>query len=371
MHIVVVCRGLGTSGSVAAVALRQSQELARHADISLVSESLPDDTPWARRQLVHVPNLHILRRLRHVADEYLFARSARAGLFVMHQRDPIDFVLCHGHAAAFLAARPLRQRAGVPFGFVTHGDIFDRPRGTYDPRLTAFYKWVTPRAYRTSDLVFALSPYMADLARRGGAKAVEVVPNGIDPEDIGLATESRGQSDRLRLLYVGRFSVEKGIQVLIEMCALRRDLDFVLDLVGDGLLLPRLRQLTARDSRVTLLGRRPRRELGAIYRSHDALVLPSLSEAFPTVLLEALASGTPVIASNVGGIPSIVQHGRNGLLVSPADARALADAIALFARDAGLRRSLFENARSSVLPRFSWMTIGDRMAGLIARVAGG
>ena len=158
MHIAIVCRGLRSGGSVAYVALRQARELERHAKVTLVS---PDG-----------PNLHWLHRFRHVPDEIAFARAARRALRALAP----DFVLAHGHAASYLAAR----HAGVPHGLFVHGDISDRPAGTYDARLTAFYRWVTPRAYREADVVFVLAPFFAEIARGHGAKRVEIVPNGVD-----------------------------------------------------------------------------------------------------------------------------------------------------------------------------------------------
>src|SRR6185436_6403805 len=152
MHIAVVCRGFGLPGAVASIALRQARELTRHARITLVSDSFPDDIAWAERKLVRVPDLHILRRFRHVPDEIAFARAARRAL---QSLEAVDFILAHAHSAAWLGARGL----GIPNGFFVHGDIFARPKGTYDARLTAFYRWIAPRAYAAADVVFVLAPY--------------------------------------------------------------------------------------------------------------------------------------------------------------------------------------------------------------------
>src|SRR5262249_39088431 len=146
---------------------------------------------------------------------------------------------CHSHAVAALTAAPFRARTGVRFGLVVHGDIFDRPQGTYDARQTAFYRHVTPRAYRSADVIFALSPHMAGLAVRAGASrgAVVVVPNGVDPADIGLQdiVARRRRGDGLRLLYVGRLAVEKGVDVLVAACGLLpASLSVELDIVGTG-----------------------------------------------------------------------------------------------------------------------------------------
>ncbi|HEU4886471.1 MAG TPA: glycosyltransferase family 4 protein, partial [Thermoanaerobaculia bacterium] len=158
MHIAIICRALGAPGAVASVALRQARELTRHARITLVSDSFPDGIDWAEKARVPMPNLHALRRFRHVPDEVLFGRGANRALRSLQD---VDFILAHAHSAAHIGARGL----GIPFGFFVHGDIFDRPKGTYDSRLTAFYEWIAPRAYRSADVVFALAPYLAEKVR--------------------------------------------------------------------------------------------------------------------------------------------------------------------------------------------------------------
>lgn len=360
MHIAIVCRGLGSGGSVAAVALRQALELTRHARVTMVSDTLPERAPGVDLVRVHVRDLAMLRRFRHVPDEYLFARAA---LRALRSFPSLDFVLGHSHVVAYLAMRPL----GVPFGFFVHGDINDRPKGTYDARLTAFYRWVTPRAYGAANVVFVLAAAFVPFAQAGGSRHVEVVPNGIDPADIGLTPDApRDRLGRpLQILYVGRLAVEKGISVLLDAFDLVGP-SCELTIAGTGPL-----ELASRGrsiERVHYLGPVPRLELGVLYSSHDVFCTATLSEPFGVVILEALVSGLPVIGTSVGGIPELVEHGRNGLIVAPADASALADAIRKIERDEPLRKAMAAAARGSVLPRFSWTGIGDRIAGVIRTI---
>lgn len=361
LHIAVICRALGTPGSVAAVALRQARELTRHARVTLVSDSFPDAVDWAERVRLPVRYAGFLRRFRHVPDELLFARAARRALRSMPAP---DFVLCHSHAVAYLAARP----AGVPFGFFVHGDISDRPPGTYDARLTAFYRWVTPRAYRTASIVFVLAPLFAGIAERAGAKNVQIIPNGIDPADIGdspSAPRTRREGEPLRILYVGRLAVEKGVANLLDACALLQ-VDHRLTIVGGGPLESMVRKRLT--DRWTMTGIVPRSSLGAIYAEHDVACFPPLSETFASVITEALVSGLPVVATRVGGIPAVVNDGVNGILVPPSDPAALAAALTTLATDEPLRRKLATAARGSVLPRLAWTSIGDQIAHAIRAV---
>jgi glycosyltransferase involved in cell wall biosynthesis len=358
MHIAILCRALGAPGAVASIALRQARELTRHARITFVSDSFPDDLDWAERVRVAMPDLYALRRLRHVPDEVLFGRGARRAL---QSLDGVDFILAHAHSAAHIGARGL----GIPFGFFVHGDIFERPQGTYDARLTAFYRWIAPRAYRSADVVFALAPYLAEVVRAHGARNVEVVPNGVDLRDLGIEQAAmRARDSTLRMLTVGRLAVEKGHAHLLAALRLL-DLDYELTIAGSGPLEAELRASAADLPRVRFVGAVPRANLGALYAAHDLFVTPTLNEAFALVVLEALACGLPVIGTDIAALRGVVRDGANGLLVPAEDPRALANAIETLARDEALRLRLAANAHASVIPQYSWPAIGDRIAAVI------
>ncbi len=136
-----------------------------------------------------------------------------------------------------------------------------------------------------------------------------------------------------RILFVGRLSPEKGVDVLLHALALIRDhhqSEIKSIIAGDGPQRARLEDL-ARElnlSRVSFVGFVPNGpELVRLYQEADVLVVPSRAEAFGAVIAEGMACGLPVIASNVGGIPGIVKHGINGLLVPPNSPEQLAGAI--------------------------------------------
>jgi glycosyltransferase involved in cell wall biosynthesis len=360
MHIALVCRALGAPGAVASVALRQARELIRHARVTLVSDSFPAHAIEAEHCRVAMPDLQALRRFRHVPDEILFARGVNR---VLRDLQP-DVILAHSHSAAHIGARGL----GIPFGFFVHGDIFERPKGTYDTRLTAFYRWITPRAYRSANVVFVLAPYLADVVMQNGGRNVEVVPNGVDLSDLGeMEAGGRPRSGPLRMLSVGRLAVEKAPEVLIAACRLL-EIDYELTVVGTGPLESQLREAAADLPNVHFLGAVPRRELGAMYRRHDVFVTATLNEAFALVVLEALACGTPVIGTDIGALRATVRDGENGLLVPISDPRALAQAIHRIARDESLRARLAANAHDSVLPKYGWPAIGDRIAEILRKM---
>jgi glycosyltransferase involved in cell wall biosynthesis len=154
-----------------------------------------------------------------------------------------------------------------------------------------------------------------------------------------------------RILYVGRISSEKGVGVLIEAMqrlVARRPACITLTLVGSDFLgSPYGDAFRARVAEaglagaVTMTGYVPYGPaLWQIYDAHDALVLPSFTEGFPQVILEAMARGIPVVATTVGGVPRLVRDGENGLLIPPGRPDALADAVVRLADDSGLRTRL-------------------------------
>lgn len=199
---------------------------------------------------------------------------------------------------------------------------------------------------RMSDAVIAVSKNTKnELVSRYGVAAdkVHVIHNGVNLSGFRPSTKRRNM-----FVYVGRQTAHKGIPYLLRGFAefSQENSDYELVLVGERLeggvdpSLIRLSRELGLDARVRFTGRLPDRDVSTILGQATCLVLPSLAEAFGMTVLEAMASHTPVIATNVGGIPELVSQGRNGLLVPPADAHALSEAMKRIACDSNLRHRL-------------------------------
>ena len=179
------------------------------------------------------------------------------------------------------------------------------------------------------------------------ADSIVVQHNGVDGgrfilRDRGDARRRLGiDENRSQICFVGNLVPEKGPDVLVE--ALGRSelggLDARVTFIGEGELKDELRARTAalglRD-RVSFLGRLPPDEVALRISASDVLCLPSRREGCPNVVLEALASGRPVVAASVGGVPELLHDG-NGVMVPPADPPALAAAIAMRCSAVGIR----------------------------------
>jgi glycosyltransferase involved in cell wall biosynthesis len=221
-------------------------------------------------------------------------------------------------------------------------------------------------AYRLAHRVIANSrAAAAQLAAEGVAEArIAVIPNGIDlsryPHPRTSKPSTRrpsGPSDLRTLTTVANLRAEKGHDVLLSAAAIVCSAypDLRVQLVGAGPMRAALEQ-QARDlgieEKVIFCGHRE--DVPELLAASDLFVLPSQSEAFPNGLVEAMAAGLPSIASDVGGIPELVQHGRNGLLVPPGDVAALAAALVRLLDDADYARRLGDAARDTIETRYSF-----------------
>jgi glycosyltransferase involved in cell wall biosynthesis len=208
------------------------------------------------------------------------------------------------------------------------------------------------------------------------------VPMGVYPEkyskQMASAEVRRKMGDgRPQLLFVGRFSANKGIADLVAATGiiLRELGDARLALVGYGPEEDPIRHAIAArglQDKITLVGRVSRAEIPAFMASADLLVLPSIKvEGLGVVLLEALASGTAVVGTDVGGIPDIVRDGETGLLCRSQDPDDLASKCLRMLQDEDLRQRTTENGRHLIEKKYSWSQIGRQLDSLFATCARG
>ena len=224
--------------------------------------------------------------------------------------------------------------------------------------------------HRLFDRYLTVSRFSAELLGAPPART-QVIYGGADPQRF----IPRPGTDRDGVLFVGRLTPHKGIDRLIRALPAGA----ALRVAGSGGHDPRpperdypqlLRRL-AQDREVRFLGPVPEPALPDLYRRASVLVLPSVdrtcygrpvpvSELLGLTALEAMASGTPVIASRIGGLAEVVVDGQTGFLVEPGDVAALQDRLALVLADPRLAARLGANARDLVVQRFTWRACGQR-----------
>ena len=226
-------------------------------------------------------------------------------------------------------------------------------------------------AFRRAGVVTACSDDLASRAVRLGAdpERTTVVPYGVDPVRFGPDAASRqalrgqlGLADTdLLVAAAGRLVSKKGFEYLIDALALAPSI--TLALAGDGTLRESLRQRAVAGgvaSRVRLLGNQAQDEVARLFAAADIVAAPSIRDdsgnvdGLPNVVMEALASGTPLVTTTAGGIGAVVEDGLTALVVPERDVPALGAALVRLGEDRRLRETVGQAARAMVETRFGW-----------------
>lgn len=312
----------------------------------------------------------------------------------------LDFDVVHAHTpppvTAYYAARGA-QRSGVPLVLTHHADLeVPVPGGA---ALVWLYRaTLGRRAVDAADRLVATTETYRATSEALWDRDVRVVPNPIDADRFAPDGPHAGVRDRLGLtedafvaLYVGRLVHHKGIEQFLKAAAHTPDRVHHV-VAGDGPLRSRLetaahgvdapargrpevlrrRDGSASFGRVHLLGRVPEADLPGLYREADCLVLPSVSrlEAFGIVALEAMASGVPVVVSDIPGVREVLEPDVTGLVAAPLDPKDLAGRIVQLADAPDRARSMGKRGRQRVLERFTVGRVVDDLERIYAEVAG-
>ena len=195
----------------------------------------------------------------------------------------------------------------------------------------------------------ALSQHAKQLHVQAGFEARKIV---VKPQTLA-SDPGRGEHRGDFALFAGRLSSEKGLHVLLRAWS-EAGLEVPLRIAGDGPDAENVRSRAAALPSATMLGRLPRDEVLSLMRDAKLLVMPSeCFEAFPVTLLEGLATGCPIVASDIGALGEVIRSGENGVLVPPGDPAALARAVQRLNSDPAERDRLSRAARATFLERFS------------------
>jgi glycosyltransferase involved in cell wall biosynthesis len=220
--------------------------------------------------------------------------------------------------------------------------------------------WLTKMVLSCSNGITALSESLVKAVSSIGfpSNKIHIIPNGVNTSFfVPPTTDCR---DNI-ILYVGSFIERKGINYLLHAMAyvIHKLPQFRLVLIGEGPEGPKLKQLADNlgiTEKLVFLGFQPREKVRDWMQRAKLLVLPSIEEAQGVVILEAMACGTPVVASKVGGIPEMVSP-EVGVLVPPGDVKALAAAIEGVLRDPYQWSSMSRCARYWVEKHYDWSYI--------------
>lgn len=338
--------------------------------ITADAEPAPETYPvrWVSR---HKP-----RGVRHVLSAAAIARAARRADVVyatgMLVRSALGSTLARTPLVMKLTSDPTYERA-LRYGL--SGDDLEAFQGARGGRVRVLRRARDVAVGRAAHLVVP-SDSLRQLALRWGIpeERITLVPNPVSaPLDLPEREELRRKHglDGPTLVFAGRLAPQKTLDVALD--ALARAPGVTLVIVGDGPEESQLRRHAAElglDGRARFLGAQPRSIVFELLRAADGALLTSSWENFPHMVVEALAVGTPVLATAVGGVSEIVRDGENGLLVPAGDVGAVADAIARYFEDAGLRERLGAAAGSSV-EVYAPDRIYERLEQILERAARG
>lgn len=366
---------LGGGAAVATAAVAQGlAERGVHVDVVTAGTGTAADrcTPESGHERFEHPGLRVFR-----------VRSSRTGVHQAGMGDAASYLMAalpmirqlmraHTYDAVHVffslptgALLPLLELRDVPVVVSLRGsdvpgyDPHNRPLQIAHAVLAPLTRWI----WRRADRVVAVCDSLGRLALDTYPHLrYSVVPNGVDLSLFHPRTDAR-EPGPIRCLAVARLIERKGLGDLIRAMALLERGRFQLDIVGGGSDEKVLRTLASEQGvgeEIRFLGPLPRAEVARRYRAADMFTLPSSAEAFGNVFAEALASGLPIVGSSIGGIPDLVEHGTNGLLVQPGNIEALAGAIRYLADDPELRQQMAERNRSKAEANLEWSQVTRR-----------
>ncbi|MCP8319497.1 MAG: glycosyltransferase family 4 protein [archaeon] len=251
-------------------------------------------------------------------------------LFACLNRERADVIHAH-NLPSMIPAKTMRGKKVLSI----HGHYSSQIELLHGKALGRIMSLYEKKALSWADSITCISKDTTNIYHKMGFK-VEYVPNAIDTariEDLCKNVEHK----KRRLIYVGRKTKEKGYDTLVK---------------AFKLLSPNYELITVHS--------KPWIEAIKLIASSELLVLPSLMEGLPTVILEAFTSGTAVIASNVGGVPELIEDGVNGFLFKPGDHVKLASLIEQVSKDENLRESITNKAREKVKREYDWELVIDK-----------
>jgi glycosyltransferase involved in cell wall biosynthesis len=340
---------------------------ARLLAVPTPSDIVRFHTDISSHSLVHyTAPVAVDRVLRH-------GRVAGRFLWSCTQTRPDVVHLTTSYDAAFARDRLFiawSRMLGAAVVLNIRGGDFER---FYRSKDAAGQRWVHAVLEQCAAVV-PITSETANFLRGLGLRNIRVIPNCIDVLPFPVTTLSRPP---FRWLYVGWILPVKGLLEILE--ALRAFPHANLTMVGPfvdqdnrssrDLFEETCARLNVRD-RVRLLPEMSSDEVRSLYREHDLFVFPTHREGFPNVLLEAMEAGLPIVTTRVGGIPDMIEDGKEGLLVQPRSAAEVGNAIRTLDGDPAFAAKLGQAARRRVLEHYAVDQVAEVWHGLYREVAG-
>lgn len=345
-------------------------------DVVRFPMELPPDLTYGRVAQSRVGLVAKFARLAVMA-QYIEAQY-RGALQVAQERSA-DVIHAHWAIPTGPAAIHAARKLGLPSVITMHGgDVYVNPAQGYNFPTRWYVRPVLRWTLRHAGALTAITQDCRQHALRAGAPAgsIHIVFNGTDLRRFSPASGSKGLEAQFgpHMLFACRqLFPRKGIRFLIEAAAQLKPRfpDLKVVVAGDGFERPELVALAESlgiGQDVTFLGWVPNAELPPYYRAAAVSVIPSLEEGFGIPAAEAMGCETPVVASDAGGLPEVVEDGVTGFVVPRGDSQALAAAIGALLADPERRKRMGCAGRQRALRLFDWDRTAEQFEGIYADV---
>jgi len=292
------------------------------------------------------------------------------GLFVNKMfkslESQIDIVHIHSPLSPFIkTSLPLMATIHTPMLIDTRFHETTDPRSMIERFMGRFVSYyIELKLLKRADMITTVSNSVAqELGEYGiDPNEITVMANGVDEK---IFAPSKNKTEDEYILYTGRLAYRKGLFDLIEcgkyICEKYPHVYFVIP--GKGILLDKLQKRVEEiglKDRFKFLGFVDHRRLIQLYQNATVYVMPSHYEGLPTVLLEAMSCGLPVVATAVSGNLDVLSSGKNGVLIPPKSPRKMAETISMLLDDSKMREELGRNARKRIEECYAWDVISNK-----------
>ncbi len=316
---------------------------------------------------VHVYRVPALRKSvdrARLIEMTLFPLSAiiRAGRLV--RKHKIDRVMVYFTLPSGPVGYWIKKRCGIPYIILLRGG--DVPG--HVPELDTLHRVLNPvrrSILRNASAIIANDAGLANRSMSEDPYPVNVIPNGVDP-DYFIPAKNEPTADGFRILFVGRFTREKNLFHLLDQYSKLRSIftgGVSLRMVGDGPQMTKLKQYAAKtglEGCVTWYGWVPKDQLRELYATSSCFVNPSFYEGMPNAVLEAMASGLPVVASDIPGNSTLIKDGSNGYTFDLNKPDGCFDALTKMVQDPESASVMGDQGREKAVDHFSWESIAEK-----------
>lgn len=346
---------------------KYSTELIRHLAMqgSVIHVYTQMPCPRAEQELGAISNIvfHTVkfRSPGSLPGKYLRANNFFSKAVFKHiaLHNPVDVVYAQGFTGYYGLVRKFRGSYPIPVFINLHGlEMFQPARGIKALLIQRYFKLYVRRMLRKSMFAVALGKALANIMHRVQPRTeISIIPNGISDEWFQYFNELSTPNTVRKFLFVGRYEWRKGMDTLKEALKLlsETEQEWTMEFIGH---IPESEKLS--DSRLIYHGQlSDAGQLADIYKQADILVCPSYSEGMPTVVLEAMAAGKAIIATQVGATAELVSA-ENGFLIRPFDAKTLYQSmLSCIKMPSNELQKLQSESRRLAMEKFNWHHIAS------------